>query len=155
VKLVVQRVSRSEVRVEGRRIASIGRGLLVFLAVERGDSDALARSAAAKTSQMRIFPDPAEGKKMNLSVSDVGGEVLVVSQFTLAGSLRKGRRPSFDAAAPPGEASALCEAYAAALRESGLRVSTGVFGAMMEVDLVNDGPVTFWLQSLPGGEFGP
>jgi D-aminoacyl-tRNA deacylase len=156
VRIVVQRVSRAEVRVEGRSVASAGRGLLIFLAVEKGDTGDLALLAAEKIALLRVFPEPGGGdNKMSRSVEDVGGEVLVVSQFTLAGSLRKGRRPSFDGAAPPAEAELLCDLFVRSLRERGLRVSTGVFGAMMDVDLVNDGPVTFYLQSLPGGEFGP
>ena len=154
MKIVVQRVSRAEVRVDGNRVGAIGRGLLVLLAVEKGDTAGTAAAAAEKVALLRIFPEPGDAK-MNLSVEDVRGEVLVVSQFTLAGSLRKGRRPSFDAAAPPEIASLLCGGFAASLRARGLTVAAGVFGAMMDVDLVNDGPVTFFLQSLPGGEFGP
>jgi D-tyrosyl-tRNA(Tyr) deacylase len=154
MKLVVQRVRRAEVRVEGSGVAAIGAGLLVLLAVEKDDAAALAAAAAEKVATLRIFPRPGE-TKMNLSVEDVGGEVLVVSQFTLAGSVRRGRRPSFDAAAPPETATALCDAFTAALKRRGLKVGTGVFGAMMEVELVNDGPVTFWLQSDASGEFGP
>ncbi len=151
---MVQRVSRAEVRVDGRRAASIGRGLLVLLAVENGDGRELAAGAAEKIALLRIFPAPGE-TKMNLSVCDVGGEVLVVSQFTLAASLRKGRRPSFERAAHPEEARTVCEAFGEALRARGLRAAAGVFGAMMEVDLVNDGPVTFFIQSTPAGDFGP
>jgi D-tyrosyl-tRNA(Tyr) deacylase len=154
VKLVLQRVSRAEVRVGGRAVAGVGRGIVVLLAIEKGDTRGVVEAAAAKVADLRIFPEPG-GSKMNLSVADAGGEVLVVSQFTLAASLRKGRRPSFDAAAPPEEAAPLCEAFAGALRGRGIRVATGVFGAMMEVDLTNDGPVTFVLQSPPGGEVGP
>ena len=154
MKLVVQRVSRAAVRVEGRTVSSIARGLLVLLAVEKGDGLALSESAAAKVALLRCFPTPENGK-MNLSVTDISGEVLVVSQFTLAGSLRRGRRPSFDGAAAPGEASELCDAFSAALKSRGLKVSSGIFGAMMEVELVNDGPVTFWLQSTQEGDFGP
>lgn len=155
MRLVLQRVSRAEVRVEARVAGAVGRGLMILLAVEKGDTVAIAAAAAEKISTLRIFPDPAEPRKMNLSVQDVGGEILVVSQFTLAGSVRKGRRPSFDGAAPPEAAASLCDAFCAALRSRGIVVASGVFGAMMEVDLVNDGPVTFYLQSLPGGEFGP
>jgi D-tyrosyl-tRNA(Tyr) deacylase len=154
VKLVIQRVSRAEVRVEGSAVGSIRRGLLVFLAIEKGDTRSLAETAAEKVAALRIFPEPGSSK-MNLAVGDVGGGVLVVSQFTLAGSLRRGRRPSFDGAAPPEEASSLCDAFAESLRLKELPVSTGSFGAMMEVELVNDGPVTFWLESGSGGEFGP
>jgi D-aminoacyl-tRNA deacylase len=154
MKMVVQRVSRAAVRVEGREVSAIARGLVVLVAVEKGDSPALAQAAAEKVALLRLFPD-AGSSKMNLSVMDVGGEVLLVSQFTLAGTLRRGRRPSFDGAAEPSEASPICEMFAEALRSKGVRVGQGVFGAMMEVELVNDGPVTFWLQSSPTGEFGP
>jgi D-tyrosyl-tRNA(Tyr) deacylase len=154
MKMVVQRVSRAAVRIGGREVSAIARGLVVLVAVEKGDSPALAPAAAEKVALLRVFPEPGSSK-MNLSVMDVGGEVLVVSQFTLAGSLRRGRRPSFDGAADPSDASPICEMFSDALRSMGLRVGQGVFGAMMEVELVNDGPVTFWLQSSPTGEFGP
>lgn len=152
--MVIQRVSRAAVHVEGRTVASINRGLLVLLAIERGDTPDLLSAAAGKLSELRIFPE-AGSRKMNLAVGEVGGAVLVVSQFTLAGSLRRGRRPSFDGAAPPDEARMLCDRFAGALRERGLPVSTGSFGAMMDVEMVNDGPVTFLLQSGPDGELGP
>ena len=140
MKALVQRVARAEVRVEGRPVASIGRGLLVFVGVEKGDTRADVAHFAAKTSELRIFADDAG--RMNLDVAAAGGEVLVVSQFTLAGSTRRGRRPSFDRAAPPEAARALYEAFVESLRARGLRVATGVFQAMMDVELVNDGPVT-------------
>lgn len=154
MRIVLQRVSRAEVRVEGRALASVGRGLVALVAVEKGDTEASAERAAAKIAGLRIFPGE-DGAKMDRSVTDVAGEVLVVSQFTLAGSVRKGRRPSFDRAAPPSEAEPLCESLAGRLRSAGLRVSTGRFGARMEVDLVNDGPVTIWLETGADGEFGP
>lgn len=154
MKIVLQRVSRAEVRVDGRTKASIGRGLLALVAVERGDTDASATKAAAKIAVLRVFPGEDSGK-MDRSVAEVGGEVLVVSQFTLAGSVRKGGRPSFERAAPPAEGAAICDTLARALSSAGLKVSKGVFGAMMEVDLVNDGPVTIWLESNAGGEVGP
>ncbi|HEX5044028.1 MAG TPA: D-aminoacyl-tRNA deacylase [Candidatus Polarisedimenticolaceae bacterium] len=144
MKAVLQRVSRAEVRVEGRAVGTIGRGLLVLLGVERGDDAANAAHLADKTAELRIFPD--DRHHMNRSVEDVGGACLVVSQFTLAGSTRRGRRPSFDAAAPPGEAEPLYEHFVARLRARGLPVATGVFRAMMEVELVNDGPVTLLLE---------
>lgn len=140
MKVLVQRVTRAEVRVEGRPVGTIGRGLLVFVGVEKGDTEADVAHFAAKTSELRIFPD--EGGRMNRDVAEAGGELLVVSQFTLAGSTRRGRRPSFDRAAPPEPARALYEDFARRLRARGLRVETGVFQAMMEVELVNDGPVT-------------
>ncbi len=154
MKLVVQRVSRAAVRVGDRTVAQIGKGLLVLLAVERDDSVVVAAAAARKVAGLRIFPEPGT-VKMNRSVGDSGGAVLVVSQFTLAASIRHGRRPSFDRAAAPHEAAALCGAFVAALEAEGLDVLTGEFGAMMEVDLTNDGPVTIWMESTPEGEIGP
>jgi D-tyrosyl-tRNA(Tyr) deacylase len=143
VKVLLQRVSRAEVRVSGRPVGAIGRGLLVFVGVERGDVDQEVVRLADRTAELRVFPDDAD--RMNRSVEEVGGECLVVSQFTLAGSTRRGRRPSFDAAAPPEEAQVLYERFVSRLRERGLPVATGNFRAMMEVELVNDGPVTLLL----------
>jgi len=143
MRVLLQRVSRASVRVDGATVGSIARGLVVFLGVEEGDDDGDAVWNAAKTAQLRIFPD-AEGR-MNLSVLDLGGAVLVVSQFTLAASTRRGRRPSFESAAKPELAQRLYERFVAALREWGLVVATGTFRAMMEVELVNDGPVTVLL----------
>lgn len=154
MRLVVQRVTRAAVRVEGESIASIGPGLLILLGVEQGDSAPVAAAAARKVAGLRIFPEPG-GRKMDRSVAETGGSLLVVSQFTLAASVRRGRRPSFDGAAPPGEAEVLCEAFVRTLEGEGLPVCTGRFGAMMEVELVNDGPVTLWMQSTPEGEIGP
>jgi D-tyrosyl-tRNA(Tyr) deacylase len=142
---VVQRVSRASVTVDGRRVGEIGRGLLVLLGVTKGDGDAQADLLARKTGGLRIFRD-AEGK-MNRSCDEAGGAMLVVSQFTLCGDCRKGRRPSFEAAAEPAEATRLYERFCLRLREQGYRVETGVFGAMMDVELVNDGPVTFVLDT--------
>ena len=143
MRVLLQRVSRASVRVDGATVGSIARGLVVFLGVEEGDDDGDAVWNAAKTAQLRIFPD-AEGR-MNLSVLDLEGAVLVVSQFTLAASTRRGRRPSFESAAKPELAQRLYERFVAALREWGLVVATGTFRAMMEVELVNDGPVTVLL----------
>ena len=145
MRAVVERVSRAEVRVDGAAVGAIGKGLLVLLGVGQDDSDADASYLADKTAGLRIFQDD-EGK-MNRSVEDIGGSVLVVSQFTLFGDCRKGRRPSFAAAAPSGEADALYQHYVSLLRERGLTVETGVFQAMMKVDSVNDGPVTILLDS--------
>ena len=145
MRAVVERVSRAEVRVDGVAVGAIGKGLLVLLGVGQDDGDADASYLADKTAGLRIFQDD-EGK-MNRSVEDIGGSVLVVSQFTLFGDCRKGRRPSFAAAAPPGEADALYQHYVSLLRERGLTVETGVFQAMMKVDSVNDGPVTILLDS--------
>ncbi|HJQ99101.1 MAG TPA: D-aminoacyl-tRNA deacylase [Candidatus Polarisedimenticolaceae bacterium] len=143
MKVLLQRVRRAEVRVEGQAVGSIGAGLLVFIGVERGDGPEEVEAYAAKTAELRIFGDGAG--RMNLDVRQAGGAILVVSQFTLAGSTRRGLRPSFDGAAEPGRANELYLAYVGALRARGLSVETGVFGAMMEVELVNDGPVTFLL----------
>jgi D-tyrosyl-tRNA(Tyr) deacylase len=145
VRAVVQRVSRAEVRVEGRVVGAIGRGLLVLLGVAQGDGDDAARLLADKIAALRIFED-ADGK-MNRSVTDLGGAVLVVSQFTLLGDARKGNRPSFTSAAPPDSAQALYERCCTMLRERGLSVATGVFRAHMEVESVNEGPVTILLDS--------
>ena len=143
MKVLLQRVSRAEVRVAGATVGSIPKGLVVFLGVEAEDEIDDAAWNAAKTAELRVFPD-AEGR-MNLSVQDVQGSVLVVSQFTLASSTRRGRRPSFESAAAPEKAHDLYLRFVGALRERGLRVATGTFRAMMEVELVNDGPVTILL----------
>jgi len=145
MRAVVQRVSRAAVRVEGRTVGEVGRGLLVLLGVASGDGDDAARFMADKLAALRIFED-ADGK-MNRSVADAGGGLLVVSQFTLLGDARKGNRPGFSAAAPPEAANALYERVCALLREKGLPVAQGVFRAQMEVELVNDGPVTILLDS--------
>jgi D-tyrosyl-tRNA(Tyr) deacylase len=145
MRAVVQRATRGEVRVEGKAVGAIGRGLVVLLGVGAGDGEEDARWMADKVAALRVFED--EAGKMNLAVGDVSGGVLVVSQFTLLGDARKGNRPGFSAAAPPEEANALYERVSALLREKNLPVATGVFRAMMEVELVNDGPVTILLDS--------
>ncbi len=145
MRAAVQRVSRGAVRVEGEVTGSVGRGLLVLLGVARGDGPDDARFMAEKLAALRIFEDP-DGK-MNLSVADVGGGLLVVSQFTLLGDARKGNRPGFSDAAPPDEANALYQSVCEQLRGKGLPVAQGVFRAHMEVELVNDGPVTILLDS--------
>src|SRR3990170_6314809 len=145
MRVVVQRVRGASVTVEGEVVASIGGGLLALVGVADGDTETEARRLGQKCAEMRIFPD-AEGR-FNLSLLDVAGEALVVSQFTLLADTRRGRRPSFTDAAPPEEAAPLVEEFAAALRGLGLRVATGRFGAMMAVELVNDGPVTIVLDS--------
>ncbi|MDI3257486.1 MAG: D-aminoacyl-tRNA deacylase [Kyrpidia sp.] len=145
MRAVVQRVSRAEVRVDGRAVARIGSGLLVLVGVARDDGEADALWLAEKVAGLRVFPD--ETGKMGRSVSDVGGAVLTVSQFTLLGDCRKGRRPDFTGAAPGEAAKGLFETVNEHLRAKGLPVETGRFGAHMEVDLVNDGPVTLWLDS--------
>lgn len=145
MRAVIQRVTRAEVRVEGHRTGVIGRGLLVLLGVERGDETGDADYLVDKILGLRIFPD-SEGK-MNRSVADTGGDVLVVSQFTICGDCRRGRRPSFDQAAPPDQARRLYEYFVSAVRHRGFAAPTGVFQAYMEVELVNEGPVTILLDS--------
>lgn len=145
MRAVVQRVASAAVRVNREPRSSIGRGLLVFVGVTETDQVEDAGYIATKVRELRIFED--DQGKMNRSVIDVGGEVLVVSQFTLYGDCRRGRRPSFDKAAEPGMARTLYEEVVRALRESGVPVQTGEFRAMMEVELVNDGPVTLLLDS--------
>jgi D-tyrosyl-tRNA(Tyr) deacylase len=148
MKLVVQRVSRAEVLVEGKTVGSIGKGLLVLLGLEKGDDGVLAEEAARKVAGLRIFED--EAGKMNRAVAEVEGSVLVVSQFTLAADLSRGRRPGFERALPPAEAEPLYEYFAGVVAMLGLPVQKGVFGAMMDVSLVNAGPATFWIDLPPG-----
>jgi D-aminoacyl-tRNA deacylase len=145
MRAVIQRVSRAKVSVEGRVRGEIGAGLVVLLGVGKEDSSAVARAMAEKVANLRIFEDGAG--KMNLSLLDVQGSALVVSQFTLYGDARGQRRPSFIAAAPPELAVRLYEAFNAALRALGVTVETGVFQTMMSVELVNEGPVTILLDS--------
>jgi D-tyrosyl-tRNA(Tyr) deacylase len=145
VRAVLQRVLTAEVTVAGRRVGAIGAGLLVLLGVETGDGPADVAYAADKIADLRCFAD--QDDRMNRSVVDIGGGLLVVSQFTLCADTRKGRRPSFDAAAPPDEARLLYEDVVRHLRARGLVVETGEFQAMMAVSLVNDGPVTFLVDS--------
>lgn len=150
MRAVLQRVRSARVEVDTRTVAAIGQGLLVLVGVEKGDTDADAVRVADKLRELRIFEDDGgvDGRpRMNRSVVDVGGGVLVVSQFTLAADCRRGRRPSFDAAAPPDEARRLYELVVATLRAAGVPVETGEFQADMQVSLVNDGPVTFVLES--------
>lgn len=144
MRVLLQRVKRAEVRVAGETISSIGPGLLIFLGVTHGDDRAAADWLADKAAGLRIFSD--RDGKMNLPVSEAGGQVLVVSQFTLYGDCRKGRRPGFDQAAPPALAEELYQYFMSRLAAGGLAVSGGRFAAHMEVDLVNDGPVTFLLR---------
>ncbi|MBN1558247.1 MAG: D-tyrosyl-tRNA(Tyr) deacylase [Lentisphaerae bacterium] len=147
MKALIQRVARAAVTIGGETAGAAGRGHLVLLGVRDGDSEDDARRLADKTLRLRVFPDDAG--KMNRSVCDIGGDILVVSQFTLYADTRKGHRPGFGRAAPPERAEALYNAYVAALRaELGAgRVATGRFGAMMQVELVNDGPVTVELNT--------
>jgi len=145
MRAVVQRVSSAAVEIAGERVAEIGPGLLILVGATDGDTDAEARLLATKAANLRIFAD--EAGKMNLSALDLGREVIVVSQFTLYGDIRKGRRPSFIAAAAPEVAAPLVDRFADELRALGLSVGTGRFGAEMAVSLVNDGPVTIWMDS--------
>jgi D-aminoacyl-tRNA deacylase len=145
MRAVVQRVSRARVTVNGDITGEIRDGLMILLGVGRNDTSAVAVSTAEKIANLRIFED--DQRKMNRSVLDVKGSALVVSQFTLYGDARGQRRPSFTAAAPAEQANSLYEEFAAALRRFGVTVATGVFGAMMSVELVNEGPVTILLDS--------
>lgn len=145
MKAVIQRVSSARVDVAGETVGRIGRGILVLLGVEKGDGERDTERLAEKIVGLRIFEDDAG--KMNLALPEIGGALLAVSQFTLAGNCAKGRRPSFDGAAPPAEANRLYECFVARVKSLGVPVETGVFQAMMEVSLVNDGPVTFILES--------
>ncbi|HET8721593.1 MAG TPA: D-aminoacyl-tRNA deacylase [Nitrospira sp.] len=148
MKAVIQRVTRASVEVEGRTVGAIGAGLLVLLGVAKGDGEADCRFMAEKLRGLRIFADDAG--KMNRSVEDVRGAILLVSQFTLLGNTRSGRRPGFEDAAPPEDAQRLYEHVSATLKAQGIPVQTGVFAAHMKVELVNDGPVTFILDSRSG-----
>ncbi len=145
MRAVVQRTREASVRVNSEVVGEIRGGLLVFLGVGREDSEKDADFLAEKITALRIFPD--EAQKMNLSLLDLGGAMLIVSQFTLHGDCRKGRRPSFVAAAPPEEAAPLYERFIARVEKLGVPVAAGRFGAMMEVTLVNDGPVTLLLDT--------
>ncbi|MGB9835848.1 MAG: D-aminoacyl-tRNA deacylase [Candidatus Saccharicenans sp.] len=145
MKIVLQRVREARVEVEGQVVGEIGRGLLLLVGIEKGDKPEEADFLANKAAELRIFPD--ENDRMNLSVKEVGGSILAVSQFTLASLIKKGRRPSFDNAEEPGRAAVLFDYFVKKLREHGLEVQTGIFQAMMNVYLVNEGPVTFILDS--------
>jgi D-aminoacyl-tRNA deacylase len=147
VRAVVQRVSRAAVTVDGRTVGAIGPGLLVLLGVRQGDGEAEAEWLADKIAGLRLFAGP--GGKFDRSLADVAGALLVVSQFTLYGDTRRGRRPDFARAAEPGVAERLYEHFVARLRAAGWPVETGVFGALMEVTLVNDGPVTVMVDREP------
>lgn len=144
MKAVIQRVTSASVSVEEKIAGRIGQGIMILLGVEKGDDEKKADWLAEKIVNLRIFYD--DDGKMNLSVRDIGGSLLIVSQFTLAGNCAKGKRPSFDTAAPAGEGKRLYEYFVAAAGRSGVPVETGIFQADMQVALVNDGPVTFILE---------
>ncbi|MBI3930834.1 MAG: D-tyrosyl-tRNA(Tyr) deacylase [Chloroflexi bacterium] len=145
MKVLLQRVSGASVSVAGEVVGRIGKGLVVFVGVAGGDTEKDARYLAQKSASLRIFPD--EAGRFNLSALDIKGELLVVSQFTLLADTRKGRRPSFVAAAPPAQAEGLFEQFVAQIRASGLKVATGRFQQSMQVEIHNDGPVTILLDS--------
>lgn len=148
MRSVLQRVARASVTVDEVTVSEIGRGLLVLVGVSAGDTVADAEATASKLAGLRVFPD--ETGAMNRSAVEVGAEVLVVSQFTLCADVRRGRRPSFSGAAPPEEAAPLVAAVAEGMREMGLHVAEGSFGAKMAVELVNDGPVTIIVETAEG-----
>jgi D-tyrosyl-tRNA(Tyr) deacylase len=145
MKVVLQRVKEASVRVQDELRGEINRGICLLVGIEKGDSEEDVQYLAQKIVELRIFPD--EEGKMNLALEEIKGEILAVSQFTLAGSVKKGRRPSFDTAEEPKRAEELFDSFVCLIRQEGIRVETGVFGAMMEVHLLNDGPVTFVLES--------
>lgn len=144
MKALIQRVKRASVTIEGELFSAINSGILVFLGVEKGDEKENAEKLAQKIVNLRIFED--ENEKMNLSLKDVNGEMLVVSQFTLCGDCKKGTRPSFDKAANPDLAVDLYEYFIKFIEDNNIPVKTGKFRAMMDVELINDGPVTFWVE---------
>lgn len=151
MRVVLQRVNRAEVRVDNSVVASIGRGLVLLVGIEQADTSEDVRTVVDKIANLRVFSDDVG--KMNLSIGDVGGEIIVVSQFTLLGDVRRGRRPSFTGAATPEMAAPLIDEMVAGFRQVGIETGAGVFGAPMEVDLVNDGPVTLVL-SVRGATLG-
>lgn len=145
MKVVIQRVLEASVKVDGKTVGEVGKGFLILVGVAKGDTDNEAVALAEKISKMRIFED--ENEKMNLSLGDVGGGVLAVSQFTLCADCRRGNRPDYMNAAPPAEANRLYELFVSEMRAKGIRTETGIFGADMKVSLINDGPVTIVLDS--------
>lgn len=145
MRAIIQRVKHASVEIDGKINGKIDEGLLIFLGVGKGDSEKDLEYIADKTLTLRIFED--ENGKMNKCISDINGEILVISQFTLYGDCRKGRRPSFDSAMPPKEAEMMYEKFVDYIKNSGLKTETGMFGADMKVDLLNDGPVTMILDS--------
>ena len=144
MKVLIQRVKNASVTIEGKLYSEIKAGILALVGIEKGDTNEHVEKAARKVSNLRIFPD--ENDKMNLSLVDVKGEMLVVSQFTLCGDCKKGTRPSFDKSAPPDVANELYELFIKEVENYGIKTAHGEFGAMMEVALINDGPVTFMIE---------
>lgn len=143
MKVLIQRVKKASVTIDGALFSSIGKGILALVGIEKGDTLEQVQKAAKKISGLRIFPD--ENDKMNKSLIDIQGEMLIVSQFTLCGHCKKGTRPSFDKSAPPDIANALYENFVSEIQSYGIKTQTGKFAAMMDVELINDGPVTFMI----------
>lgn len=146
MKVLIQRVKKASVTIDGELYSSIGKGILALVGIEKGDGIEQVQKLAKKVTNLRIFPD--ENDKMNLSLLDVQGEMLVVSQFTLCGDCKKGTRPSFDKSAPPDIANDLYEKFTQEIKNYGIKTQTGKFAAMMDVELINDGPVTFMLEGV-------
>ena len=144
MKIVLQRVKEAAVEVQGKVVGKIDRGICLLVGIEKGDSEEDAHFLAKKVTELRVFPD--EEGKMNLSVLDIQGDAMAVSQFTLAGSVKKGRRPSFDRAEEPERAEELFRYFVDLIRQRGIQTETGIFGSLMDVRMVNDGPVTFILE---------
>jgi len=145
MKVLIQRTSKAEVSIDGETVSSINKGILALVGIEKGDTKEQVEKLAKKVVNLRIFPD--ENDKMNLSLIDIQGEMLIVSQFTLCGDCKKGTRPSFDKSAPPQIANELYEYFISLVKNCGIKTGTGKFGAMMEISLINDGPVTFMLEA--------
>lgn len=148
MKVLIQRVKNAGVNIEGKPFSSIEKGILALVGIEKGDTPEQVQKLAKKVANLRIFPD--ENDKMNLSLIDIKGEMLIVSQFTLCGDCKKGTRPSFDKSAPPDIAECLYEKFIEEVKAYGINTGNGKFGAMMEVSLINDGPVTFMLEASNG-----
>ena len=148
MKVLIQRVKNAGVNIEGKPFSSIEKGILALVGIEKGDTLEQVQKLAKKVANLRIFPD--ENDKMNLSLIDIKGEILIVSQFTLCGDCKKGTRPSFDKSAPPDIAESLYERFIEEVKAYGINTGNGKFGAMMEVSLINDGPVTFMLEANNG-----
>lgn len=145
MKILIQRVKEASVTIEGELYSKTDKGILALVGIEKGDTIESVQKSAKKIVNLRIFPD--ENDKMNKSLLDVGGEMLIVSQFTLCGDCKKGTRPSFDKSAPPAEANYLYEAFINEIKNFGIKTAQGKFGAMMDISLINDGPVTFMIEA--------